>query len=97
MCDVSQADTERRGRINMRVNERQERMLRAAAELRGESLTGFVLAAATEHAEEVLERAHRIDLGAEAFERFIAALDAPAEEMPTLSRYAGSRSPIPAS
>ncbi len=80
----------------MRVSERQERVLRAAADLSGETLTGFVLAVATERAEEVLERAQRIDLGAEAFERFVAALDAPAEEMPTLRRYAGKRSPIPA-
>jgi uncharacterized protein (DUF1778 family) len=92
---MSQAERERRGRINMRVSERQERVLRAAAELNGETLTGFVLAVATERAEEVLERAQRIDLGAEAFERFVAALDAPAEEMPTVRRYARKRSPIP--
>lgn len=78
----------------MRVSERQARVLRAAADLGGETLTGFVLAVATERAEEVLERAQRIDLGAEAFERFVAALDAPAE-MPTLRRYAGKRGPIP--
>jgi uncharacterized protein (DUF1778 family) len=79
----------------MRVSERQEQLLRAAAELSGESLTGFVLAVATERAEEVLERAHRIDVGAEAFQRFVNALDAPAEEMPVLERYAGAVSPIP--
>jgi uncharacterized protein (DUF1778 family) len=93
---MGQAEGERRGRINMRVSERQERVLRAAAELNGETLTGFVLAVATERAEEVLERAQRIDLSAEAFERFVAALDAPAEEMPTVRRYASKRSPIPA-
>jgi len=87
---------ERAGRINMRVSERQERVLRAAAELSGETLTGFVLSVATERAEEVLERAQRIEVSAEAFERFVAALDAPPEEMPTLRRYAGKRSPIPA-
>jgi uncharacterized protein (DUF1778 family) len=80
----------------MRVSERQERVLRAAAELNGETLTGFVLAVATERAEEVLERAQRIDLKAEAFERFVAALDAPVEEMPTVRRYARKRSPISA-
>lgn len=79
----------------MRVSGRQERVLRAAADLTGETLTGFVLAAATERAEEVIERAERIEVGAEAFERFVAALDGPAEEMPTLRRYARSRSPIP--
>ena len=47
----------------MRVSERQERVLRAAAELSGETLTGFVLGAATERAEDVLDRAQRIERG----------------------------------
>jgi uncharacterized protein (DUF1778 family) len=96
MAPVAQTEPERRGRINMRVSERQERELRAAAELSGETLTGFVLAAATERAQEVLERAERIDVSADAFERFVAALEGPADETPTLRRYARKRSPIPA-
>ncbi len=80
----------------MRVSERQERVLRAAADLSGETLTGFVLTVATARAEEVLERGQRIDLGTEAFERFVAALDGTAEEMPTLRRYVEKPSPIPA-
>jgi uncharacterized protein (DUF1778 family) len=79
----------------MRVSEHQERVLRAAADLNGETLTGFVLSVATERAEEVLERAHLIDLDHEAFKRFARALDAPVEEMPTLRRYARKLSPIP--
>ncbi len=92
---VSQAEPERTGRIHMRVSKRQERILRAAAELTGETMTGFVLAAATERAETVLERAERIDLSAQAFQRFVAALDQPAEEMPVLRHYAVTDSPIP--
>jgi len=80
----------------MRVSERQERVLRAAADLNGETLTGFVLSVATKHAEEVLERAQRINLSSTAFKRFTDALDAPVEEMPTLRRYARKQSPIPA-
>jgi uncharacterized protein (DUF1778 family) len=83
-------------RINMRLSERQERLLRTAADLNGETLTGFVLSVATARAEEVLERAQRIDLSAEAFERFVAALEEPAEPMPTLRRYASGDSPIAA-
>jgi uncharacterized protein (DUF1778 family) len=79
----------------MRVTEQQERVLRAAADLSGETLTGFVLSVATERAEQVLERAQRIDLSSEAFRRFIKALDGPIEEMPTLRRYARKQSPIP--
>jgi uncharacterized protein (DUF1778 family) len=93
---MSKVEPKRQARINMRVSDRQERLLRAAADLTGESLTGFVLGVATERAEKVLDRAQRIDLEAEAFARFVAALDTPAEEMPVLRRYARKRSPIPA-
>ena len=93
---MSEVESKRARRLNMRVSERQERVLRAAAELSGETLTGFVLGVATERAEELLERAQRIDLSAEAFKRFVDALEAPAEEMPALRRYARKRSPIPA-
>lgn len=93
---MSQPEPERNGRLNMRVGERQERLLRAAADLTGETLTGFVLAVATERAEQVLERAERIQLSAEVFARFVAALEEPASDMPTLRRYSKRRSPIPA-
>ena len=93
---VSQAEPGRTGRIHMRVSSRQERVLRAAAELTGETLTGFVLSAATERAETVLERAETIELSAQAFRRFVSALDKPVEDMPVLRRYATKKSPIPA-
>jgi uncharacterized protein (DUF1778 family) len=93
---MGSVESARRARINMRVSEHQERVLRAAAGLSGETLTGFVLSVATERAEQVLERAQRIEVGDEAFRRFVQALDAPAEEMSTLSRYARTQSPIPA-
>lgn len=79
----------------MRVSPRQARILRAAADLSGETMTGFVLAAATERAELVIERAERIDISAKAFSKFVAALEQPASDMPTLRRYAKKRSPIP--
>ena len=79
----------------MRVSGRQERVLRAAADLSGETLTGFVLSVATERAEQVLERAQRISISSDAFERFVEALDSPCEDMPTLRRYAQAQSPIP--
>ncbi|MGD0454635.1 MAG: DUF1778 domain-containing protein [Solirubrobacteraceae bacterium] len=93
---MGSVESARRARINMRVSEHQERVLRAAADLSGETLTGFVLSVATERAEQVLERAQRIEVGDEAFRRFTEALDTPVEEMPTLRRYARGQSPIPA-
>ena len=93
---MSEVESSRPRRLNMRVSERQERVLRAAADLSGETLTGFVLGAATERAEEILDRAQRIELSREAFRRFVEAIDRPSEEMPTLARYERERSPIPA-
>lgn len=89
------AEQTARGRINLRVDPDQEARLRAAAEANGESLTGFLLAAATERADEVLERSRRIAVRAAAFDRFVAALDHEAEPMATLTRYAREPSPIP--
>lgn len=94
---MSEIAAKRRGRISMRVDARQERVLRAAAQLSGETLTGFVLSVATQRAEEVLERAQRIEVGTEAFERFVAALDEPPQDMPTLRRHARMQSPIASS
>jgi uncharacterized protein (DUF1778 family) len=93
---MGSVESARKGRINMRVSEHQERVLRAAADLSGETITGFVLSVATERAQEVIERAQRIDVGEDAFRRFAEALDGPAEEMPTLRLYARGKSPIPA-
>jgi uncharacterized protein (DUF1778 family) len=85
-----------RGRVNLRVDPDQEARLRAAAEANGETLTSFMLAAANERADQVLERAGRIAIGAAAFERFVSALEGRVEPMPTLSRYAQETGPIPA-
>ena len=92
---MSQVQPTRSRRINMRVSDEQERILRAAAELSGETLTGFVLSVATERAQDVVERSQLIEVSAEAFERFVAALDAPAEDMPTLRKHASPASRIP--
>jgi uncharacterized protein (DUF1778 family) len=92
---MESAPSKSRGRINLRVDPDQEARLRAAADADGVTLTGFLLAAATDRAEQVLERAHRVALNQEAFDRFVAALDADAEPMPTLRRYAQEPSRIP--
>lgn len=92
---MSVVNSTSKGRVNLRVDPDQEARLRAAAEANGETLTGFLLAAATERADEVLERAGRIAVNGAAFERFVAALDADVEPMPTVSRYARASNPIP--
>ncbi len=94
---MSSVDQKSRGRINLRVDPDQEDRLRAAADANGETLTGFLLSAGTERAEEVLERSRRIAVSGAAFDRFVAALDAPVEPMPTVSRYLEEPSSIPSS
>jgi uncharacterized protein (DUF1778 family) len=84
------------GRLNFRVTSQQERALRQAATLTGQSVTGFVLSAAVEHAHDVLERANTIELSDAAHRRFVAALDEPAEVVPELVRLFERRSRIPA-
>ncbi len=92
---MSSGEQTSRGRINLRVEPDQEARLRAAADANGETLTGFLLAAGADRAEQVLARAARIEVSGAAFDRFVAALDAGNEPMPTLSRYAEETGPIP--
>ncbi|WP_298344083.1 DUF1778 domain-containing protein [Ferrimicrobium sp.] len=92
---MSAVEDRHKGRINLRVDSDQEARLRAAAEANGESLTGFLLAAGAERADVVLERKRRIAIDADAFEKFLGALDAEPEPMRTLVRYASEPGPIP--
>lgn len=84
-----------KGRLNFRLSAEQERSLRQAAELTGQSLSGFVLSSAVEHAHELLERANHIELSDAAFRRFVAALDEPAEVVPELVALFKRKSRIP--
>jgi uncharacterized protein (DUF1778 family) len=95
LVDMSSVGEQRRGRLNLRVDPQLQARLRAAAEANGETLTGFILVAAAQRAEEVLHRAERIAISADAFARFAAALDATDDAMPTLRRYVKEASPIP--
>jgi uncharacterized protein (DUF1778 family) len=83
------------GRLNFRLTVEQERALRQAAELSGQSLSGFVLSSAVEHAYELLERANHIELSDATFRKFVAALDEPAEVVPELVALFKRNSRIP--
>jgi uncharacterized protein (DUF1778 family) len=74
------------GRLNFRITAEAEARLRAAAEASQQTLTEFVLGAAEERADEVL--ASRTVVPADYFDQLLAALDAPPEPMPVLSRAA---------
>lgn len=77
-------------RLNMRLSSEQGDLLRAAAERQGQSVTGFVLGAASDRAREIIDGAERIELHRRDFDRFAKGLDAPDEPMPMLRRYARS-------
>jgi hypothetical protein len=50
--------------LNFRLTAAQERALRRAAALTGQSVSGFVLSSAVEHAQEVIDRSNRVELSA---------------------------------
>lgn len=83
------------GRLNFRLTDDQERALRQAAAITGQSVSGFVLSAAVEHAQVLLERANHIELSAAAFKRLVGELDKPAEVAPELVALFRRTSRIP--
>ena len=85
------------GSLNFRLTTEQERSLRRAAALTGQSVSGFVLSSAVEHAQEVLDRSNRIELSASEFRRFVAEFDKPAEAVPELVALFKRHSKIPQS
>ena len=60
--------------INMRTDAERKRRLQAAADLARESLTSFVLSAADERAERILERERTTALPAQFFDDFFDSL-----------------------
>jgi len=83
------------GRLNFRLTDDQERALRQAAALTGQTVTGFVLSTAVEHAHEVLDRANQIEVSAADFRQFVAEIDKPAEAVPELVTLFKRKSRIP--
>ena len=83
------------GRLNFRLTDEQERALRQAAALTGQTVTGFVLSTAVEHAHAVLERANHIELSAADFKRFVTEVEKPAEAVTELVKLFGRKSRIP--
>jgi uncharacterized protein (DUF1778 family) len=77
-------------RLNFRVPQRTEQVLRAAAELTGETLTQFTIGAAEERAEQLL--AGKTLVGPDFFDRLVSALDEPVEPNQAL-RAAAAQEP----
>jgi len=80
------AQHDRRHRLEVRVTTEQDALIREAADLEATTVTAFVLDTVTARAKRVIKQHHDLVLSNEAFDRFIAELDKPAEDVPELVR-----------
>lgn len=71
-------------RRELRLTTRDDDLLVEAAGLQGVSVTEFVLDTAIADAQKMVAAHHTIELGAQAYKDFLAALDAPAVAPPEL-------------
>ncbi|HWI05091.1 MAG TPA: DUF1778 domain-containing protein [Acidimicrobiales bacterium] len=74
----------RRHRLEVRVTPEQDALVRQAADLEGSTVTAFMLETVTARAKRVVKQHQELVLSNDAFDRFIAELDKPAEPVPEL-------------
>jgi uncharacterized protein (DUF1778 family) len=72
-------------KLDLRLTPQVKRTLSAAAAAAHQSVSEFVLASALARAQEVLPDRQHIGLDAETWARFMAALDAPARDLPRMA------------
>lgn len=72
-------------RLEVRVTGPQKELIERAAAVEGRSLSDFTTAALTERATEVLRRERELQVQADAFDRFTALLDEPAQTVQGLA------------
>lgn len=81
---MAQARPIKRERLEARVTREQKRVIERAAEIRGMSLTDFVLACAQQAATEIIREAETLSLRGDAREAFVNALLLPPAPSPSL-------------
>lgn len=91
---TSRTDQTRTKRIEARIAPAALDMIKRAAELRGNSVSDFVVEAAREKAERDLEANRVIRLAAEEQERFVALLLAPPKPNAALKRAAAAHAKL---
>lgn len=74
----------RRHRLEVRVTPEQDALIRQAADLEDTTVTAFVLDTVTSRARRVVKQHQDLVLSNDAFDRFIAELDAPGQPVPEL-------------
>jgi uncharacterized protein (DUF1778 family) len=76
----------RSAKLDLRLTPEAKQKLQTAAETAGRTVSEFVLESALVRAEETLADRARFGLDADQWKAFMAALDAPPRDLPTLTR-----------
>lgn len=87
---VARTRPARTRRINLRATDRQEKLIRTGAEVKGVSLTDFILESACLQAEHALADKREFIASPSQWKAFTAALDRPARINPRLARLFSS-------
>jgi uncharacterized protein (DUF1778 family) len=80
------AQEKRTQRLNVRLSDREARLIRLGAEHRGVNITNFILESACVRAEQEIADARHFDLGSKDWQKFSEALDRPAQVKPRLRK-----------
>jgi uncharacterized protein (DUF1778 family) len=72
-------------RIDVRVTDEQDAIIREAAAAAGQTVTAFLLSAAEERARTLLDERRHLVMSDRAFAAFAATLDGPGEEIEAIS------------
>ena len=86
---------QRTDRLGLRASAEQADLIREAAALEGKTVSAFVVDTATSHARQVISDHRDLVLSQEAFQRFYAELDKPAEAVPELAELFRRPSRLP--
>jgi len=80
------ARRKRTERFNVRLSEREARLIRLGAEQRGVNITNFILESACARAEQELAETRQFELAPRDWQRFSEALDRPVKAKPRLRK-----------
>jgi uncharacterized protein (DUF1778 family) len=81
---MATSSSTRTRRIDVRVTDAQDAVIREAAALAGETVTSFLLTAAEERARELLDERRHLTMSTAAFRALTDALDEPGQPVPEL-------------
>ena len=85
------AKKKRSERFNVRLSEKDARLIRLGAEQRGVNITNFILESACFRAAQEIAEARNFELSPRDWQRFSAALDRPVKLKPRLKRLFAER------